>query len=136
MGLAILAAGPRGWQQHIEPAAWSPVYGKKEPMLVVRGAGRATLPAEIFTMIVPLGASPYDAGCIERLGDNAWCYHEGDRHHYFLWTLGDGPREVVGWVTDAEFAYCCIRDGEAPQAILFGGRSIAWHGVGLAHARL
>ena len=136
MRLAILAAGPRGWRQHVEPAAWSPVYGKKEPVLVVHGAGKVTLPAEIFTVIVPLGASAHDAGRIERLGDGAWCYHEGDRHHYFLWIGGDGPREVVGWVTDAAFAYCRVRDGEAPQAILYGGRSIAWHGVGLSHARL
>jgi hypothetical protein len=136
MRLAILTSGPEGWQQHVEPAAWSPVYGKKEPVLVVHGAGTVTLPTEIFTMIVPLGAGPADAGRIERLGDSAWCYHEGDRHHYFLWIVGDGPRDVVGWVTDAAFAYCCIREGEAPQAILYGGRSISWHGVRLPHARL
>jgi hypothetical protein len=134
--IGILAAGPSGWQQRVEPAAWSSVYGKKEPVLVVHGSGMVTLPAEIFTMIVPLGASPYDAGHIERLGDGAWCYHEGDRHHYFLWMFGEGPREVGGWVTDAAFAYCSIGEDEAPQAILYGGRSIAWHGVEVPHARL
>jgi hypothetical protein len=135
MRLAILATGPQGWRQRVEVGEWSPVYGKKEPVLVLHGGVRATLPAEIFTLIVPLASEGDEAGAIEQLADGAWCYRAGDQSHYFFWAGRDGPLHVGGWATDAVFAYCCVREDGPPEVVLHGGSYLERHGVSLSHAR-
>ena len=133
--LAILTTGPTGWRQQVEMGEWSPVYGKKEPVFVLHGGVRTTLPAEIFTLIIPLASEVDEAGTIDKLADGAWCYRAGDRSHYFFWAGRGGPVHVDGWATDASFAYCCCRDDGPPEVVLHGGSYLARHGVTLSHAR-
>jgi hypothetical protein len=135
MRLAILMTGPTGWRQEVETGEWSPVYGKKEPALVFHGRVLATLPAEIFTVILPLASEVQAAGTIDKLADGAWCYRAGDRSHYFFWAGRGKPLRVDDWATDAAFAYCRVREDGPPEVVLHDGSYLERHGVSLSHAR-
>lgn len=132
--LAILTAGPAGWQLDVEPSAWSPVYGRRESALVVRATVAAALPAEAFTLLVPLGADDEKPGTLGRLGPGAWCYRTGGRVHYFFFADG-GPLRVDGWATDAAVAYCRLDDDAPRDVFLHGGRYLERDGVIVAGER-
>jgi len=132
--LAILTAGPAGWQLDVEPSAWSPVYGRRESALVVRATVAAALPAEAFTLLVPLGAADEKPGTLGRLGPGAWYYRTGGRTHYFFFADG-GPLRVDGWGTDATVAYCRLDDDAPRDVFLHGGRYLERDGAIVAGER-
>jgi hypothetical protein len=53
-GLGVLCADKHGWSEEVRKDAWSPVYGKKEPVTVLNFGTEADLPVELVTLLVPL----------------------------------------------------------------------------------
>lgn len=54
-GLAMLCADRHGWAEEVRRDAWSPVYGKKEPITVLNFGAVVDLPAEFVTLLIALG---------------------------------------------------------------------------------
>jgi heparinase II/III-like protein len=125
--LAILTAGPGDWRPRVETAAWSPVYGRTEPALVLRAGAAARLPAEIFTLIVPLDTDD-EVGTLRRLAPAAWCYATRRSAHYFFFA-DRGALQVNGWATDAMVAYCRLDDDIPRDVVLHGGRYLERDGA-------
>ncbi len=53
-GLAVLCADRHGWSEEVRQDTWSPVYGKKEPTIVLNFGTTTDLPAEFVTLLIPL----------------------------------------------------------------------------------
>jgi len=131
--LACVSGGPDGWRQQVETTRWSPTYGITDPCLVLHGSAQATLPAEIFTLIIPLDEAEVP-GRLEQLGPGAWRYRVGGRADYFFFA-DTAPLVVAGWRTDAAFAYCQL-DGDAVRNVfLHGGHVLERHGMRVSGAR-
>jgi hypothetical protein len=100
---------------------------------VLHGSVQATLPAEIFTLIVPLDAAAA-VGQLEALGPGAWRYRVGSRAYCFFFADG-GPLAIDGWRTDAAVAYCELEDDVVRDVFLHGGHVLERDGVGVGGAR-
>jgi Heparinase II/III-like protein/Heparinase II/III N-terminus len=53
-GLAVLYPEGHGWSEEVRQEAWSPVYGKREPITVLNLRRVTGLPAEFVTLLVPV----------------------------------------------------------------------------------
>ena len=53
-GLAVLCAEGHGWSDEVRQGLWSPVYGIKEPITVMKFGTVTELPAEFVTLLIPL----------------------------------------------------------------------------------
>lgn len=81
--LTILAPERHGWTQSIEAWPWSPIYGKKEPALVLRFNTGTTLPAEFAVLLIP--GKP---GTFTQTAPGAYHYQEPQGSHEFV--FGEG----------------------------------------------
>ena len=80
--VAILPPAGHNWSQSVARWDWSPVYGRKEPALVLRFSTEAVLPAEFAVLLVP-----GEAGVFKQTGPGAYHYKEPQGSHEF--SFGD-----------------------------------------------
>jgi hypothetical protein len=124
----------------------SPAYGTLQPAALVRCHGRALLPAETATALIPgrvirQQKEPFDDTCTEpSLASTAQAgvrvyeldYHDRRERHGFFFALGDsnGSRKKAwslgGWSSDADVLYCRIENGKLAQLVVIGGTHVAW----------
>jgi len=130
MRLALVPAQDQAWMREVVWDEISPVYGMKQPGRVLRIAADIVLPAECATLIAPLLRGSDRPGKLSRLTENGadesgavrgFRYEERGRVHYMIFATGHESWELGPWTSDAEFVYCCIRDGEVVQFILCDG---------------
>jgi len=77
--ISILPPAGHNWSQTVETWDWSPVYGRKEPALVLRFSIETALPAEFAVLLIP-GV----AGAFTQSGPGAYHYKEPQGSHEFL----------------------------------------------------
>jgi hypothetical protein len=77
--IAILPPAGHTWTQSIERWDWSPVYGKKEPALVLRFSTETSLPAEFAVLLVP-----DRPGVFTQTSPGAYHYKEPHASHDFI----------------------------------------------------
>ena len=81
--LAILPPAGHHWSRSLEPWDWSPVYGRKEPALVLRFSTETVLPAEFAVLLVP-GTAPTASGMFTQTGPGKYRYDEPHTSHEFI----------------------------------------------------
>jgi hypothetical protein len=119
-GLRVLPAEGHGWSQEVRQGWWSPVYGRKEPLNILRFSTVAELPAEFVTLLAPVpDAASYAGSNLIRVRQSpqrgvttGYHYETAEQGHWIFfasgkaWTLGR-------WSSDAEFLYWgASRDGQ------------------------
>jgi Heparinase II/III-like protein/Heparinase II/III N-terminus len=67
--LAFLPIEGHGWLQGISRGSFSPVYGRKEPALVLRFSKECVLPEDFAVLVLPSEGSIQDMGVATRLHD-------------------------------------------------------------------
>jgi hypothetical protein len=111
-GLALLTTGGDGWSREIRRGWFSPVYGKKEPAIVMQFQKETVLPSETATLLLPTHSHFEGLGtltkCIKQLQSEKVCayqYIEPGQVHFFFFADGDRPWRLGSWSSDAEFFY-------------------------------
>jgi Heparinase II/III-like protein/Heparinase II/III N-terminus len=66
-GLALLSPETHGWAEEVRKESWSPVYGQKAPMTVLRFCADAALPAEFAVLLVTLEEAHQPPGVFTRI---------------------------------------------------------------------
>lgn len=127
-GMRVLAAEGHGWSQEIRQSWWSPVYGRREPLHVLRFSTIATLPAEFVTLLEAVPDRVASQGALVPIRQSpmrglvSGYRYEGanEGHHLFF---GQGRAWTLGlWSSDAEFLYWSpSHDGERRLLICCNG---------------
>jgi hypothetical protein len=119
-GLRVSAVEGHGWSQEIRQSWWSPVYGRKEPLNVLRFSTVAELPAEFVTLLAPApDAASYAEGNLTAIRQSplrgittGYRYETADQGHCMFFAPGK-PWTLGRWSSDAEFLYWgASRDGQ------------------------
>ena len=92
-GLAILAAKGHGWSRALEAGWWSPVYGCKEPISVLRFATHTTLPTEFATLLIPTSSEQAASADFVKINQglqnaSGYCYHCDHNDHFVFFSNG------------------------------------------------
>jgi hypothetical protein len=135
-GLRVLAAEGHGWSQEIRQGWWSPVYGRKEPLNVLRFSTVTELPAEFVTLLAPVpdpesyagsNLTPIRQSPLRGL-TTGYRYQTGDEEHCII--FGQGKAWTLGrWGSDAEFFYWSrSQDGERRLLICCNGSYVELNG--------
>ena len=139
-GIAVLAVDEETWSKTIEPAIWSPVYGRKEPATSIRFATETNLPAEIATVLAPRAEG------IERISTQAKliqffpspetsAYRLIDNHEEHSCVFSNESQWTFEeWKSDAEFMYLCTTNGRLTLLAFCNGTHVEFRGVRLASA--
>ena len=77
--IAILPPAGHNWSRSVERWDWSPVYGRKEPALVLRFSTEAELPAEFAVLL-----TPGEPGTFTQTAPGAYHYKEPQGSHEFI----------------------------------------------------
>lgn len=107
--LTVLTSEPAGWSKTVCDDSWSPVYGKIEPVGVVRYAGHFPLPVEFVTLLVAGDRAERRSSRLVKVnnlaGNEASAYRYLDAHWESTFVFGreNSPWQVGPWSSDAEF---------------------------------
>jgi glycosyltransferase involved in cell wall biosynthesis len=107
--LRMLAVEGTGWSQEMRQGWWSPVYGRKEPALVVSFSATATLPTEFVTLFVAATQAGPDSS-LTRIAESSeqvsgFRYREPDEEHGMFFAKPGESWAVGPWASDAGFFY-------------------------------
>jgi hypothetical protein len=129
-GLAILPVQAHGWSQEIRQEGWSPAYGEKAPMRVMKFSAEVALPAEFAVLLVTLNETRGAAGCFTRVTDGAsspetrsYRYSGEGLEYSMVFGKPGKPWRYDSLSSDAEFV--CWRKNPAPEQLMFSRGSFA-----------
>jgi Heparinase II/III-like protein/Heparinase II/III N-terminus len=114
--LALLTNESLEWSRTIRESAWSPIYGRLEPALVVVFAARRELPADFVTTVVA-GDCKVNRGRLVKIGDPlrnrplAYRYIDERRELTFVFANTNSDWQLGAWTCDATFL-CVSNDHE------------------------
>lgn len=133
LGLGLVWAQDHGWAQAVGKESWSPVYGVKEPAVVLHVEREVTLPSEFATVLVPVFEAHSDLGVLIRMdkrdhsGPAVYRYIVGNEEHRFFFSEGK-PWDFDGWASDAEVLYWQARNGDVQEIALCHGSYLDFRG--------
>jgi hypothetical protein len=111
-GLLVIGLDDSRWSREVRQESWSPVYGRKEPLDVLRFSAVAVLPAEFATLLIPVSAHQASLGKLTRMeesgtpeGTRAYCYETREEKHHLFFNDGSNPWTLGLWSSDADFLY-------------------------------
>ncbi len=127
-GLAVLYVCGHGWSAEVRQDTWSPVYGKKEPIIVL-GFGTVTkLPAEFVTLLVPLNEARGMPGKLTQIKGEmampvkAYLYSTPSEEFSFFFAEAGRSWKQERVASDAEFlCWQKQREGEDELLIFCNG---------------
>jgi Heparinase II/III-like protein/Heparinase II/III N-terminus len=127
-GLALLTPAGHGWAEELRRESWSPVYGQKAPMTVLRFTTSATLPAEFAVLLVTLEEAHRRPGSLTRIesvatGSPVRGYKHVEANGQCSYVFGEGGTvwHVDGLSSDAEFVCWMRTSGDEQRLILCEG---------------
>jgi hypothetical protein len=125
--LALVPAQDSGWTFELSWDEVSPAYGIKHPAPMVRIGAHVELPAEHATLISPLLHPSDEPGRLSRLNEPrhdricGYRYDGSDSTHFMIFSSDHEKWALGPFVSDAEFLFCRLQDGEIAQFILCNG---------------
>ena len=129
-GLAILPVQEHGWSQELYQESWSPAYGEKAPMPVMKFSAEVALPAEFAVLLVTLNETRRAAGCFTRITDGVAdpelrsYKYSGEGSEYSLIFGKPGKSwQSDSLSSDAEFA--CWKKNPTSEQLMFSRGSFA-----------
>ena len=135
-GLAVLPVQGHGWAEEIREGVWSPAYGQRRKTMVLNFGTEVSLPAEFFTVLIPLEEADRAPGTFTNIdlskGSSlvrACRYQAGGRDYHFFFGRKEQPWKCGAVASDAEFL-CLTRGGTAkPDIILCHGSYVEIDGT-------
>src|SRR5262249_41541072 len=130
------ASGPP-LSHEISPDWYSPVYGKKEPAMLLRCTTATVLPVELVSLLVPVSARPAGVGVLKPLAADrgsasarAYQYFaDGTTDYFFVCANGSGDWRVGPWSSDAKLLFCASSYQDEPDAfVICDGSYLALNG--------
>jgi hypothetical protein len=131
ISLAIAVAADNQWKTEITSGWNSPVYGRKEPIAVVRCDARLSLPAEMATLLIP-GPGPSPSLLMKGLATQcnasvqAYSFETEELAHYVFFSFEEGTWAIGPWSSDASFLYCGLDGRRLVHIVLIGGSFVQW----------
>jgi hypothetical protein len=133
-GIALFSAAEENWSETVGQIAWSSAYGMKEPASEVRFTTATTLPAELATLVAPIGISSEDADPQARLmldssspAMSVYRFISNGEEHWFIFA-NEKKWTVREWQSDAEFVYCCSANGKLKLLVFCNGTYVEFRG--------
>jgi hypothetical protein len=126
-GLALIAAQGQGWAEQASRECWSPAYGQKAPMSVIKFSVDAVLPTEFAVILATFGEVHPGTRMLTRITDNAgpaiasYKYVGDGNEHFFLFGERGKAWRMNSFSSDAELMHCKKTAGRAEQLIFCGG---------------
>jgi Heparinase II/III-like protein/Heparinase II/III N-terminus len=115
---AFLTNENSGWDCRLEQGWWSRAYGEKNAAHVLRFSRQATLPAEIYSLFLPVQEGPVDLGQLRvepsdsiNLEMRACSYRGRSGTHQMIFSERSNAWQVGRVESDARFV-CCALDAE------------------------
>lgn len=108
-GFAVLPADGHGWTEQVREDAWSPAYGKEEPIIVLKFGIVTDLPAEFATLLVLLKDAREIPGRLAQVkGETTapvkeYLYSTSSEESSFLFAEAGRPWKQGRVASDAEF---------------------------------
>jgi hypothetical protein len=134
VGIALVSAEGQNWTKTVAQGAWSAAYGTEQPASVVRFANMTTLPAEIATLLAPIGSSLEEVSAQTRLtqvpsspGVSAYRFNDHREDHCLLFAQED-RWTFDQWKSDAEFLYSCSTNGKLDLLVFCNGTYVEFCG--------
>ena len=125
-GLALLPANNDGWTEAMLQQSWSPAYGRKAPMTVLKFSTTTELPAEFSVLLMVLNdvhaerpSFCHTEHCQPGLASYSCSLDE--RHYSFLFHDRGGPWRSGRLSSDAEFVCRELVPDTSDRLILCGG---------------
>jgi Heparinase II/III-like protein/Heparinase II/III N-terminus len=142
--LGLLFTSSHRWSREICPDWYSPVYGRKEPVPLLRCTARAQLPVELVTLLIPTSTPAGNLGVLESFtldtevtAVRAYRYSTAaaaDR--LFVFATAPGSWQIGPWSSDARFLFCTAGCGEQPDCfVMCDGSYLALSGRRILTAR-
>jgi|HubBroStandDraft_1064217.scaffolds.fasta_scaffold00153_13 uncharacterized heparinase superfamily protein len=122
-GLAVLGADKHGWSEQVRDEIWSPVYGKKDSMIVLNFGTVTDLPAEFVTLLIPLEEAREIPGTLMQLlvapamPVKAYLYSTPSEECFFFFGEAGRPWRQGRVSSDAEFV-CWQKKREGEHELL------------------
>jgi hypothetical protein len=123
-GLALLSPVTHGWAEEVRKESWSPVYGQKAPMTVLRFCADAALPAEFAVLLVTLDEAHQVPGVFTRIDaaePNAsvcgYRYVGENEESLYIFSVPGKTWRMDNVSSDAEFV-CWIRIRDSEQHLI------------------
>lgn len=142
--LCMLFTSIHRWSHDMCPDWYSPVYGRKEPALLLRCTTRAQLPVELVSLLIPTPTTTGDLGVFEPFateseGASVRAYRHaspGAPGRLFFFAASPGGWRVGPWSSDARFLFCAPGCGEQPDCfVMCDGSYLALSGRRILAAR-
>jgi hypothetical protein len=129
-GLAVLCADKHGWSEEVRKDAWSPVYGKKEPITVLNFGIATDLPTEFVTLLVPLEEVRGVPGLLTQMHGEAamvkaYLYRTPSEECWFLFSERERTWTHGNIASDAEFVCWQKKRDGAEELLIFCNGSYA-----------
>lgn len=135
--LALLTEQGQEWHPEIERADLSEVYGSAEECLVLRYFTETSLPAELATLLNPLGLSTPAESELRSFSlfrqtnqdesGSSYLYEgPGERHRIFF-SGRPQPWAMNLWASDARLLYCGTADGGSLHVVICDGSFVKWN---------
>ena len=138
IGIALIPAEEGNWTKTIEPAVWSPVYGRKEAATSIRFTTETTLPTEIATALAPRGDGLEGISAQAKLiqffpspGTSAYRLIDNHEEHSCVFS-NESRWTFEEWKSDAAFMYFCTTNGRLTLLAFCNGTYVEFRGVRLA----
>lgn len=126
-GLAILTTDRNGWAEEFHRQAWSPVYGQKAPMNVLKFFSRAEVPATFCCAIVRLEEALVRPGILTEIEGqapdsavNGYSYSSPKEQYRFCFGSSGKEWKCGGITSDAEVV-CWTHFEDGDRLILLNG---------------
>jgi hypothetical protein len=125
-GLALLPANRDGWTETVLEQSWSPAYGGKAPMTVMKFSAATELPAEfsvLLRVLEDVRGGQQSFRRIERCqpGLAAYCSTVDERDYSFFFYDQGGPWRSSPLSSDAEFLCRELSPDASERLIVCGG---------------
>ena len=128
-GLALLPATEHRWSRELCTEGWSPAYGRKKRIPVLRFSSDTTLPAEFAMLLILMPSKQSLVGKLTKLQDESegasvsgYRYREPEEDHLFFFA-SDRQWHSGPWSSDAEFLHYRMAPTSKARAIIMANAS-------------
>jgi len=122
-GLIILVAQEHGWSRVLEQGWWSPAYGCKEPISVLRVAANTALPAECGTLLIPRASDQAAIGDFARIQQGirnaSGYYYRCDQNEHFVCFSNGREWHAGALSSDAELLFYRVQRTNNEHELIF-----------------
>jgi Heparinase II/III-like protein/Heparinase II/III N-terminus len=134
-GIAFFSPSEQGWSRTVQKGPWSAAYGIAEDSTEVRYTKLARLPAEFATLLAPISMSTAEpdikAGLVQVStfpDPSAYLFTDNQEKHCFIFAP-QSDWHFQQWKADAEFLYCCSKNGKLSHLVFCNGTYAEFDGV-------